>query len=413
MNTIQADLENLPTCEQIFWQTIHELDKPADTKQEQRLVKDARAGGEEARHDLLLYLLPRVARMARKVAIARPSHYATCDDLIGEASVAILSEMERALETANTIAYLIAIARTTISHRAARLHHMIDVPHGVEPFETSTSIDAPLSEDLTLADMIEDTTLDVVINPCTFNHTALHDAIRALTDRERELIVRRYGLYVNAPEPLTDVLSSLGYSPRQTKVVTRVLGKLRIALKEAYTEYWSANPARECMRHSASYATHKPLTAEQEERLKEAHARLIAQNRAVNVKNLAREAHIDDTPAGIYLKSVQAQNPQPTQEERLDQALKQMQANGESVSIRALAKRAHVSTIAADLYLHMHDHSCTHSDPAKERIEETYRQLTAQGKKTTVRQLAQGAHIHQSKAAAFLRKARESQFISA
>lgn len=338
------------TTEQAYWQVANTYDAALSREQEQQLVNRARSGGEQERNDLLLYLLPRVIRFAYHQARIWDSHRVEHADLVGDASIVILSKMDRALSEANdAVGYLFSVACEAIRAYAKRLHYPISTPFDVEPFSV-TSLDASLPgcEDFTLLDALPDSTSEIETQQSEEGkYAAVDAALCMLKDQERELIIRRFGLSDNAPESVNDILRSMGQLTNK-HLMGRTLSKLRIQLQDAYPQYCS--PTREVRRYLAVGL--KPLTQEQEQRLQAAHERLQSQGISVSVRKLAREAHIGDHVAERYLMNSQTQTPPPTQEERLNQALKEIQARGEKITQERLAREAHVDTGATGLYLH-------------------------------------------------------------
>ncbi len=410
------DLNDVPTCEQAYRQTIRSVQR-LDQEQERSLVERARTGGKEERDNLLLYLFSSMDAFARHLALSWTSHRPEYEDLAQQGCLEIASHIDQALrEVDHVIPYLLKAGYGAIRNEAWRASHPIAAPTDVEPLRV-LSLDAPLTEDedYTLLDLLGGDTFSVVIET-TSQHEALHSAIRALSERERTLVVRHFGLYINAPEPVSEILRSLGVPKANvTHVMGAILSRLCLMLKDVYPQYCS--PTREVRSTTPSHLTHRPFTQEQEQRLQEAEARMIAQNIPITGKKLAREARIDRGVATRYVNHKRSQQAEQTQEERLDRAMKELQERGEPLTAERLRQEAHVHHSVACLYLHMHSHhvsSRPRSDrPVEERLQEAYARLSSQGEPLTMRRLRQEAHVDNSSACAFLQRMREPQLVSA
>jgi hypothetical protein len=343
------------TDEQAYQCAMSAYTEKLDLDQECQLVEHARGGGQPERDHLLLYLYPYLKYFAQRYVGFRCLYGVDFMDLAHDGYIAILSSIDRVLahETDQVIAHLLRIGFNCIRNKAIQSRSSIKTPYDVEAFHI-LSLDVPFSDldDGTLADLIEDLhfcgeaiTQDSSSGFTPHPYEPLHHAIHMLSDRQREVIVRVFGLYCNPVEPLSDIAGSLGIV-NGCQFLTQILTKLCLVLKDAYPHYCS--PTREV--RQVSTVTYKPLTPEQEQRLQAAEARLREKNMRVTVRNLRREAHIDDHVAGLYLRRFES-----SQEERLSCAIKEMQSRGEKISGRALAKVAHVDAYAVRLFLHMQE----------------------------------------------------------
>jgi DNA-directed RNA polymerase specialized sigma24 family protein len=405
--TQTAPYSETATSEQAYRHTMSASRRSDDREQEEQLVELARRGGKEERNNLLLYLQPYLERFARRLAFDQSS--LDYEDLTQEGCVTILARMDQALapETESAIGYLLKSAYCAIRKYAQHIYHPIATPVDMVPFPV-LSLDAPFSDedDCTLLDTLEDTTFSVVPQQGDRDDAAALDtALRALKTHERTLVVRHFGLYLNAPEPnVSAILRSMGES--NSALMHQTLTKLCILLKDTYPQYCSPIQGK----RPTAMVGHRPPTSEQNQRLQAAVLRLQEQRLPVTGNNLAREAHIGKTIARDYARTMQAQAPQLTQEERLDRALAVMQAQGEKVTVCTLAEQAHVNTRAASLYLRMHSlpvHNYTYSDgPAPSRLEEAYAEMVEQGEKITIRGLQQRARVGDHLVGDFLREKR-------
>jgi RNA polymerase primary sigma factor len=108
---------------------------------------------------------------------------------------------------------------------AAKIARLKDTAH------TVTSLDAPIGEDgAALQDLLED---DVAAGPdelavAAVGREALEQVLNALPDREREVLVLRFGLDSGTPRTLAEVGSVMGFSRERARQVERdALASLR------------------------------------------------------------------------------------------------------------------------------------------------------------------------------------------
>jgi RNA polymerase primary sigma factor len=101
---------------------------------------------------------------------------------------------------------------------AAKIARLKDTAH------TVTSLDAPIGEDgAALQDLLED---DVAAGPdelavAAVGREALEQVLNALPDREREVLVLRFGLDSGTPRTLAEVGSVMGFSRERARQVER------------------------------------------------------------------------------------------------------------------------------------------------------------------------------------------------
>ena len=184
-------------------------------EKEDVLVVRARAGDRDARHAISLGLLGYCSfvagRYARAYDWAHPS--IEYQDLAQMGNETVLRLMDRALEMEKPIAYLAACIRHAIHKYCQRHCNAITTPQsepsrGIEyPLIPVRSLDKPIRkqdrEKLTLADVLEDGTQTRVRE-----YPHLYQAISTLTHKQRETILRYYGLGNHAPEKQEDIAQS-------------------------------------------------------------------------------------------------------------------------------------------------------------------------------------------------------------
>jgi hypothetical protein len=377
----------------------------------ENLVALAQAGGAQERERLARYFLPRITRFAHRYITEHPPRHYAYLDLVQEGNAFIYAHLGQFLtrETNHVIPHLLDAAYHAMRAYAKDQDFFISTPKDMLPLSV-LSLDTPLSceDDLTLLDTLQDASFQVELSHSERDHAAAIDtALRDLCERDREIIVRAFGLYIHAAEPIRDILSSMGLSPTGTDVLTRILNKLAFKLKEAYPLYCSST--RERSRHT--HTLHKPPTPQQQRRLEAAYAQMTAQGTPVTRASLSITAHVSNHSAGEYLRRKRAENSPPSQQERMDRAFEQMQSQGIKITGESLAERAHVSEDVAYFYMGMNGyqlrvHVLSNQTP-QERLQQAYEQMVARGEQVTIRRLQQVTHIGYNIVAAFLQSTRQ------
>jgi len=402
----------LLSSEQAYRKAIYDCVGEHDPTQKYELVELARGGEKQDRDRLLFYFLPYLTNFARR-CVRDFDTTLEYTDLVQEGCLAILSSMDKALslELERVVAYLFDGAFYAIRQAIQRHRSLIVTPSNAECVPL-LSMEAPLpeTEGFTIGDLVEDGHFSVVVSQRTNDHTALHDAIRQLKENERAVVVRHYGMYINAPEPVNEIAPTLGIAERSARsLLHKTLAQLGISLQPAYPQYDYLT--RETQRHTT--VSYKPLTPQQQSQLQEAHSRLLACGLVVNVQSLAREAHIHKAKAALYFKSLPEQGRPPTLQERLDRAVTEMQAQGKKVTPDALARMVHTIRQVAQAYLDTRPDVYVPEPSVEERLQEAYTQLLASREKVTVTRLVQMAHVRSTSVCAFLRRMRGDQSVAA
>src|SRR5437764_13663814 len=98
----------------------------------------------------------------------------------------LLSSMDQSLTHEKPVFYLLNKAYNAIRTEVRKSFHLIATPNDVEPLFVG-SLDIPVgdSEDITIADTIEQSPFTVEIPHKACNHDAVHAAILTLADHER------------------------------------------------------------------------------------------------------------------------------------------------------------------------------------------------------------------------------------
>ena len=173
--------------------------------EEAALVGRARCGDKQAKDELIQSCLRYVAFVANTYAC-----YLQHDgylDLVSVGNVAIVECVEKALTVDNPVAYLHGVAKIAVKAYCCKHAHLITQQRG-KPFVWVDSLDAPLrNRQTSYADFLVAPEQTPQQEHADF--TRLHQAINALTPRQRYVIVRYFGLDGDAPEPLAAISKRL------------------------------------------------------------------------------------------------------------------------------------------------------------------------------------------------------------
>jgi DNA-directed RNA polymerase sigma subunit (sigma70/sigma32) len=230
----------LLTSVQQYHQEISQF-VPLSDEQKQALIERARAGEQQAGHDLVCSLLPSVFLLAIRYAqIARRTEIG---DFCQAASIAMLEALERALEKKNPYAYLYGVARLTMQ-QCYGLHDELIEKKSHQDYEKENYV--TLSLDVPLHSTGEQTWEDVLEAPALIldgetktakEHEPLYQALDALTDKQRIVILRCHGLcgypqstLVEIEYDLTGKVSKNGQAPNVVKRKQRAMDALKKSL---------------------------------------------------------------------------------------------------------------------------------------------------------------------------------------
>ncbi len=192
---------------------------PLDPQREQDLLAHARAGDSEARNEIITHgLLHYIEFWAKRlfVTYAYMHHRIEYADLIQVASLAVLEYFDHALTLDNPIIYLFACAKYQMRRYCLRYSSLIITPSTskdgkqVRPRRVE-SLDAPLDEetDGTLAEILADETWQCCANGDEQACERLYQALSHLTERQRVLLMRVFGLGDYPQETITEIQHDL------------------------------------------------------------------------------------------------------------------------------------------------------------------------------------------------------------
>lgn len=179
------------------------------TPQQQDLLARAHAGSKQARDELLLMLQPRLHSLAIRFLhqpIRWQEQFIEPMDLINTANVAMLRGFVFLRLEANPLAYLFKIAKTAMLECLNGKHSFIKTHSYQQPYSVisldsyADEIDHLLADHLSLEAIYQSGT-----DPLPPKYVALYQAIEALPLKQREAILRRYGLYDNRPESANSI----------------------------------------------------------------------------------------------------------------------------------------------------------------------------------------------------------------
>jgi DNA-directed RNA polymerase specialized sigma24 family protein len=403
------------------WRTRPQTEQEgqARTEHEQALIERARAGELAAREEMITSLLHHVERFATRcfALLSWTSPHFDALDLVQAGSEAMLRCLNHALLAEQPFAYLLAVAYRAIRSYSRTYHSLICTPAtpGTLPLPVE-SLDAPL-----VSDEGEDTSplADLLATPVSTppadaqGYTALYQAIEALPEHRRVMVVRHHGLYDQPAEALCDLSADL--YPQQGPTVAGSIYRQAIytlygQLSRVYPQHYEQTPSPS---PRPSYVDGLQLNPEQYQRLDQAYRWLEATGERITRARLAKEAGIKSDYAQAYLQ--QYRPAPPSVFERLDQAYAALAASGQPITYRRLIQQAQVKNDGLVCqYLHAHDaERCQRylrrqqlPDRAR-RIEQAYATLQTSGLPITVERLKHAAQVDTGFAGAYLKQRRQ------
>lgn len=198
------------TIEQAYSQDVGDVPR-LTFQEEETLIDQARAGDVEARDAVIRSLLTYVIHVAQKYAtICRESGRPRVEylDLVQVGNLTLLECLEKALAHACPVGYLKRASSGEIVKHCMKHGSLITSPSkrggDILPIKDVDSIDMPVR---TSGDTPERLTLaETLIAPekqekQERDYTALHEALDILTEKQKYIIVRHYGIEC-APEDL-------------------------------------------------------------------------------------------------------------------------------------------------------------------------------------------------------------------
>jgi DNA-directed RNA polymerase specialized sigma subunit len=169
---------------------------PAQGEEVQRFVDRARQGDMWARHKLVEFFLPIIGRVARR-HISRCYHLELLD-IIQAGVEELLLHLDRALRHPNPLGYLSVTIDKQLLWFIQRHDSMIETPtHAL--FHSIASLDAPVNDDamIVLADILPAPAGGDTVSER--DYAELYRALDQLSEDQRLVLARRYGLFCQAP----------------------------------------------------------------------------------------------------------------------------------------------------------------------------------------------------------------------
>lgn len=202
--------------------------------EEQKLVERAQAGDELAKHEIVQACLWYVTHVAQKYADLPHDDLL---DLVGIGNLALVEHIDRALGKPNPFAYLMKIGALEIKHYVGYRSYLIPRNDDRYPAIHVQSLDAPLNEKgITRMDLLakKEDKRELAVVETTIS-TELQQAIAQLTERQKYVVERAFGLDGYGPETLGDISRRLSANPAATLAgchLQDALKRLRKALQE-------------------------------------------------------------------------------------------------------------------------------------------------------------------------------------
>lgn len=313
-------------------------------EQEDALLERARTGERQAREAILDSLMDRITYLARHYTrrYAWAAHRIEYDDLVSVGSLLVWEKMEHALRYECPMAYFLTALERAIARYCAQSCSLVRD----EPTVPIISLDCPLGG-------TEDTLYDVIAAPLAEtskqpqDYLPLYQAIDALPEKERLAILQGFQLdaHVLDASPEWNTISPSSKSDYRGRALTT----LRQTLAAAYTGYASEYiPPRKAAR---AYET-RQITPSQQQRLDHACAMLQRQGVRPTMRKLAQLAGVGSHTANAYLSQCGLVEHHVGQQQRkLDEAYARLLATGQPFSVKRFRQEARVGTGYATAYL--------------------------------------------------------------
>ena len=195
---------------------------PLDPQREQHLLACAKTGDTEARNELFTsHILRYIEYWSRRlfVTYAWASYRIEYADLIQVASIAVLEHFDHALSMENPLAYLCACAKYEMRAYCFRYSSLIVTPRTQENGKVVSprrveSLDVPFNDetDETLKDILEDENWQCCAKGDEKACERLYQALSQLTEKQRAILMRLFGLGECPQEALADLQRELNVS---------------------------------------------------------------------------------------------------------------------------------------------------------------------------------------------------------
>jgi DNA-directed RNA polymerase sigma subunit (sigma70/sigma32) len=197
----------------------HLVNLPPDRERE--LVEQARNGSTEAREMIILSGLAYVIRVAYGYFKTLATSHDELLDLISIGNGALVEMVDVALGKQYPIPYLCMYAKIAIRRHCYYRSDLIVRPLNFER-KTVTSLDILVDESFDLP-LPEERPVEEHVNS-VFNE-ALYEAIASLTELQREVLIRHYGLFGQPEERLVDIHRGDGVAYRRRQKALIALRK--------------------------------------------------------------------------------------------------------------------------------------------------------------------------------------------
>jgi len=144
-------------------------------------------------------------------------------DIVGIGNLALVENVDKALEKPNPIAFLFASAKWAMIHYCCYRSSLI--PHRCEKQGAITclSLDQPSRNGTSLGETLVQEELSTQPEK---DYHVLYQAINQLDDKDRYVVLRHYGLDGDGPEPLTAISKRLSENPKHTIAHLRLMRAL-------------------------------------------------------------------------------------------------------------------------------------------------------------------------------------------
>jgi RNA polymerase sporulation-specific sigma factor len=203
--------------------------------EEQVLVDRALQGDEQAKHEIVQACLGYVTRVAQKYGELPHDDLL---DLVAEGNLALVEYVDRALTKEKPFPYLMKVAASEIKHYVWYRSSLISRNNDKYPMIYTESLDAPINDNgTTLTDLLallEEVGL-MEPEPKKAQHDGLYQAVEQLTERQKYIVKRHFGMDGLGPETLGDISRRLSSNPAATLAsvtLQEALKRLRNLLRE-------------------------------------------------------------------------------------------------------------------------------------------------------------------------------------
>ena len=196
-------------------------------------IEAARNGDEVARQRLLLNCLNWTMTKAASIFQEREPAHSDVMDLVGHANVKLCEALDNALTSSSPVKYLMSVAALEMKFYCI-YHDQLVMRSRNRPVSSDHPVTVGIEQDVAeTATLPEDVT----------DHQIVHDAVRSLSDRRREVITAAFGLF-DQPELHADDIAVMLNIPKRS------------------VENYLCRAKRQLAAKLAPYVTEKGLSAE-------------------------------------------------------------------------------------------------------------------------------------------------------